>query len=106
MQGESMTLQETYKKELIARLKNELGIVNSRAVPKLVKIFVNCGLGEALRDSKAIQSMKAQLAVITGQKPIETRAKRAISTFKLRAGDVIGLKITLRGKRMYIFLQQ
>lgn len=101
-----MTLKDTYKKEIIARLKKELGISNSMAVPKLVKIVVNCGLGEALRDSKAIQSMKAQLAVITGQKPIETRAKRAISTFKLRAGDVIGLKITLRGTRMYIFLQK
>ncbi len=82
---------------------SELGIKNPMAVPKLVKIVVNCGLGEALKDKKALESMSAQLSVITGQKPKVTRAKRAISTFKLRAGDAIGLQVTLRGARMYDF---
>lgn len=72
---------------------------------KLVKIVVNCGIGrEAVADKKVIETMAAQLAVITGQKPAVTRAKRAISSFKLRAGDAIGLKVTLRGKRMRDFL--
>ena len=74
------------------------------AVPKVVKIVINCGLGEALKDKKIIESVSTQLSIITGQKPQITRAKRAISTFKLRAGDAIGLKATLRGKRMYDFL--
>lgn len=72
---------------------------------KLVKIVVNCGIGrEAVADKKVIETMAAQLAVITGQRPAVTRAKRAISSFKLRAGDAIGLKVTLRGKRMRDFL--
>lgn len=71
---------------------------------KLVKVVVNCGLGEALSDKKALEGMSRQLAVITGQKAMVTRAKKAISTFKLRAGDAVGLKVTLRGKRMYDFV--
>lgn len=77
---------------------------NPMAIPRLTKIVVNCGMGEGLAQKKVLESMNAQLAVITGQKPMLTRAKRAISTFKLRAGDPIGLKVTLRGKRMYDFL--
>jgi len=82
----------------------EFGIKNPMAAPRLVKIVVNCGMGEALKEKKALESMSAQLSIITGQKPMLTRAKRAISTFKLRAGDPIGLKVTLRGSRMYDFL--
>ncbi len=75
------------------------------AVPKLVKIVVNCGVGrEAVADKKVIEKVSAQLAVITGQKPAVTRARKAISSFKLRAGDAVGLKVTLRGKRMNDFL--
>lgn len=73
---------------------------NPMAVPKLVKIVVNCGVGrEATLDKKVIEKMSAQLGVITGQKPAVTRARRAISSFKLRAGDTVGLKVTLRGRR-------
>lgn len=97
------TLREKYKKEVVSTLMKELAITNPMAVPKLVKIVVNCGMGEALKDKKALESMGAQLSIITGQKPMVTRAKRAISTFKLRAGDAIGLKVTLRGTRMYDF---
>lgn len=77
---------------------------NSMATPRLTKIVVNCGLGEALGDKKVIEKMAAQLAMITGQKPQTTHAKKAISSFKLREGDPIGLKITLRGRRMTDFL--
>lgn len=82
----------------------DLKIKNPMAVPKLAKIVINVGLGEAIADKKVMEKMMAQLSVIAGQKPQITRAKRAISTFKLRAGDAIGLKATLRGKRMYDFL--
>lgn len=97
-------LRERYKKEIAPRLADELGIKNPMAVPKMKKIVVNAGLGEAIADKKVLEKMAAQLAVITGQAPSTMRAKRAISTFKLRAGDAIGLKVTLRGERMYDFL--
>jgi len=83
---------------------NEYGVKNTMQVPRLMKIVVNCGMGEALADKKVIEKMSAQLAVITGQKPQLRRAKKAISTFKLRAGDAVGLRVTLRGKRMRDFL--
>lgn len=99
------SLQEMYRKEMVPKLMTTLGINNSMAVPKLVKIVINCGVGaEALKDKKVIEKAQQQLAVITGQRGHVTRAKRAISTFKLRAGDPIGLRVTLRGRRMYDFL--
>lgn len=97
-------LYEKYKKEIAPKLATDLGIKNPMAVPRVVKIVINCGLGEAIGDKKVLEKVASQLAVITGQKPAVTRAKRAISTFKLRAGDTIGLKVTLRGGRMYDFL--
>lgn len=96
-------LHSHYTKQIVPSLMKDLNIVNRMAVPKLVKIVVNCGMGEALRDKKSMEKMSTQLSMITGQKPAVTRAKRAISTFKLRAGDQIGLKVTLRGSRMYDF---
>lgn len=98
------TLQHTYVTDIAPKLMKELGVNNPMAVPKLVKIVINSSMGEALRDGKAMEKMSAQLAVIAGQKPVVTRAKRAISSFKLRAGDAIGLKVTLRGTRMFDFL--
>lgn len=98
------TLQQRYTKEIVPELSKKLSVKNIMAVPKLKKIVINCGLGEALSDKKVMEKMAAQLGSITGQKPQITRAKRAISTFKLRAGDAIGLKVTLRGGRMYDFL--
>ena len=82
----------------------EYGLPNVMQVPRLMKIVVNCGMGEALADKKSLEKMAAQLAVITGQKPQVMRAKRAISSFKLRAGDAVGLRVTLRGRRMRDFL--
>lgn len=98
------SLQETYKKSIVPELMKAFDIGNPMAVPRLTKVVINCGMGEALKEKKALESMAEQLAVIAGQKPMTTRAKRAISTFKLRAGDTIGLKVTLRGKRMYDFV--
>lgn len=98
------TLQETYQKDIALKLKAEFKIASLMAVPKMVKIVLNTGMGEALKDNKSLEKMTIQLAAISGQKAKITRAKRAISTFKLRAGDAIGLKVTLRGKRMYDFM--
>ena len=101
-----MSLLDQYNSTIKPELKKELGIANPLAVPKLVKIVVNTGLGEALADRKLLDKVAEQLAVITGQKPLATTAKVSISTFKLRAGEKIGLKVTLRGKRMYEFLEK
>ena len=99
-------LFDTYKKDVVPTLMKEFAIANPMAVPRLTKIVINCGMGEALKEKKVLEQMAAQLAVIAGQKPKITRAKRAISTFKLRAKDAIGLKVTLRGTRMYDFLKK
>lgn len=97
-------LQDKYNQTIKAELIKELEIKNPMAVPKLVKIVINCSMGEALSDKKSLEKMAEQLSLITGQKAQITRAKKAISTFKLRIGDAIGLKTTLRGTRMYDFL--
>lgn len=97
-------LFDTYKKEILPKIQKEFGITNPMAAPRLTKIVVNASMGEALTDKKVLEKMGEQLAVITGQKAQITRAKRAISSFKLRAGDAIGLRVTLRGQRMYDFL--
>ena len=92
-----------YQKDVIPKLQHTFGIKNPMAVPQLVKIIINCGLGEALTNKKAVEMMGAQLQVICGQKPVITKAKKAISSFKLREEDPIGLKVTLRKKRMWDF---
>lgn len=99
-----MTTITEFNNNIVPKLQKELGIANKHAVPKLLKLVVNCGLGEAINDKKVVDAMSAQLAVITGQKPKVTKAKKSISSFKLREGMSIGLKVTLRGKRMYDFL--
>jgi large subunit ribosomal protein L5 len=100
------TLVETYTKEIVPTLTKEFGIKSRMQVPKLEKIVINCGMGEALTDKKVIEKMAAQVAVITGQKPVITYAKVSISTFKLREGEPIGLKVTLRREKMYDFLRR
>ena len=99
-------LKEKYQNELIAKLESELGIENINDVPKLEKIVVNMGVGEAAVDSKLIDAAVEDLRVITGQQPMICRAKKSIATFKLRAGMPIGAKVTLRGDRMYEFLDR
>lgn len=100
------TLEKQYREEVIPKLMTELGITNKMAVPKLLKVVINCGLGEALKDKKIADKVAEQLGLITGQKPVITKAKIAISSFKLRENDIIGVKVTLRGKRMYDFISR
>ncbi len=97
---------EKYKKEVIHAMKEKFGYKNDLAVPKIVKVVVNAGIGKALKDQKIQETITKDLALITGQKPVSTLARGAISGFKIRKGMVVGLKITLRGKRMYNFLDR
>jgi len=99
-------LEEKYLTEVMPQLKAKLGYKNIMQVPKLEKIVVSIGLGEAIQDAKALEAAGRDLAAITGQRPITTRAKRSISAFKLRAGMPIGMMVTLRGKRMYDFFDK
>lgn len=101
-----MSLQQQYLNEIKGQLQEELKIANLHAIPKLEKIVVNVGLGEALADKKVLEKVAAQLQTITGQKPAIARAKVSISAFKLRAGEPVGMKVTLRGKRMYDFFEK
>lgn len=97
------SLKEKYKKEIAPALKEKLGLGNIMEVPRLAKIVVNMGLGDAPDDGKIMESAVKELAIITAQKPAITRAKKSIAGFKLRAGAAIGCKVTLRGDRMYEF---
>lgn len=99
-------LQNYYEKEVIPSLKKEFSISNTMQVPKLEKIVVNMGLGEAISNPKAIESGVDTLTAITGQKPVVTKAKKAIATFKLRENMPIGTKVTLRRKKMWEFLDR
>ncbi|HIG04479.1 MAG TPA: 50S ribosomal protein L5 [Planctomycetes bacterium] len=99
-------LKKKYEDEILAKLREEYGIKNAMRLPKLQKIVVNRGVGKALENKKRIQSATAELALITGQYPVQTRAKKAIANFHLREGNAIGCKVTLRGVRMYEFLDR
>ena len=99
-------LKERYRNEVIPALKQELGITNIMQVPGLTKIVVNMGVGEAARDAKLIQGAIADLSAITGQKPRINMAKRSLAQFKLREGQPIGVSATLRGDRMWEFLDR
>lgn len=99
-------LRERYTKEIAPALAKEFDIKNPMAVPKLEKIVINMGLGEAIANSKIVDTAVDELGSITGQKPVVTRAKKAIAAFKLRQGMAIGSMVTLRGDRMYEFLDR
>ena len=99
-------LRERYLAEAVPSLQKQFGYANPMEVPKLDKIVVNVGLGEALTNAKAIDAAVKDLATITGQKPIVTKAKRSIAQFRVRTGNPIGLKVTLRGQRMWDFLDR
>jgi large subunit ribosomal protein L5 len=99
-------LRERYKEDIVPALQRELGYTNLYQVPKLEKIVVNVGLGEAIANGRALEAATNDLATITGQKPVITRAKKSIAAFKLRAGMPIGAMVTLRGERMYEFLDR
>lgn len=97
---------DNYKKDILPKIKENLGIKNVNAVPKLSKIVVNMGVKDAMLDKKNLEKQEAVLSVITGQKPKRVKAKKSISTFKLRKGEEIALVVTLRGKRMYDFFEK
>ncbi|MCJ7621438.1 MAG: 50S ribosomal protein L5 [Anaerolineae bacterium] len=99
-------LKEIYQKEIVPILIEDFGYGNVMQVPRLVKVVVNIGLGEALQDAKALDGATRDLSTITGQQPIITRARRSIAAFKLREGMAIGAKVTLRGRRMYDFVDR
>lgn len=99
-------LKERYEKEIRPELMKELGYSNVFAVPKIEKIVVNMGLGRLLREKKILDSAASELAAVTGQKPVVTKARRSVAGFKIRAGMSMGLKVTLRSRMMYEFLDR
>jgi len=99
-------LLERYQQEIVPALMKRFGYRNRLAVPRLVKIVINMGCGEAAHDAKILEEAQRDLALISGQKPLVTRAKKAISNFKIQAGDPVGCKVTLRRQRMYEFLDR
>ncbi len=99
-------LLERYQKEVVPELQKELGITNKMAVPRLEKIIVNMGVGDAIQNIKLLDTAKVELAQITGQQPGVGRAKKSISAFKLRKGQPIACYVTLRSRRMYEFLDR
>jgi large subunit ribosomal protein L5 len=99
-------LRERYEKEVRSELMKELGFENPMQAPKLEKIVVNMGLGEAINNGKIIDASVEQLSAITGQKPVVTKARKSIANFKLRQGQSIGAMVTLRGERMYEFFDR
>jgi large subunit ribosomal protein L5 len=99
-------LQQYYREQVIPRLRSELKIDNVMQVPRISKITVNMGVGEAAADKKVMDAAVADLSKITGQKPLITKSRKAVASFKIRAGLAIGAKVTLRGKRMYEFLDR
>jgi large subunit ribosomal protein L5 len=103
MSGE---LKKRYQEEVVPALRKEFGYANLMQVPRLSKIVVNIGLGEALTNAKALDAATGDMAAVTGQKPVITRARRSIAQFRLRTNNPIGAKVTLRGERMWDFLER
>ncbi len=99
-------LKERYRKEIIPGLRELQGYENIMQVSRLEKIVLNIGLGEAIRDAKALEAAERDLVAISGQHPVTTRARKSVASFRLRAGMPIGLKVTLRGERMYEFFDR
>jgi len=99
-------MKQQYLKEVVPALQNGLSLANVNEVPRVQKVVVNIGLGEALDNPKAIDAAAADLTTVTGQKPIIIKARKSIANFKLREGRLIGAKVTLRGDRMWAFLDR
>ncbi len=99
-------LQQQYKNEILPALQKELGMSNPMQVPKIEKITINMGLGSALGDKKVLQSALEEMSLISGQKPLTCNARKSVASFKLREGNPIGCKVTLRKQRMYEFLDR
>jgi len=101
-----MNLQDTFNNEIAPKLMNDLGIKNIMAVPRLKKVVINMGVGEAINDKKHLTSAVSDLEAISGQKPIITNARKSVASFKIREGWPLGCKVTLRGNRMYEFVDR
>lgn len=99
-------LEQVYREKMVSELKEKLELANVMQVPKIVKITVNMGVGEAVADKKIMDNAVGDLVKITGQKPLVTKARKSVATFKVRDGQAIGCKVTLRGARMYEFLDR
>jgi large subunit ribosomal protein L5 len=99
-------LQQMYREKIVAELQKSLGLENPMQVPKITRITINMGVGEAVADKKAMDGAVSDLTALTGQKPLVTKSRKAIASFKLRAGVPVGAKVTLRGARMYEFLDR
>lgn len=99
-------LKERYQKEVVPTLLERFGYGNVMQVPKVEKVVINMGVGDAVQDSKALDAAMEDLAIISGQRPVVTRAKKSVANFKIREGMPIGCRVTLRGRRMYDFLDK
>jgi len=99
-------MQDRYKAEIVPKLKEKFGYRNAMQVPRLSKVVVNMGLGDAIENAKVIETAAAEIAIITGQKPVVTKARKSIANFKLREGVPIGVMVTLRRDLMYQFLDK
>jgi large subunit ribosomal protein L5 len=99
-------LKEIFRDKIVPELKTKLELENTMQVPRILKITINMGVGEAVADKKVMDAATADMAKITGQKPAVTKAKKSVATFKVRDGQAIGCKVTLRGDRMYEFLDR
>jgi large subunit ribosomal protein L5 len=99
-------LQQFYEKEVVPKLKQQLNLRNALEVPRITKITLNMGVGEALNDKKIVDKAMQDLMMISGQKPVATKARKSVATFKIRQGQLIGCKVTLRKQRMYEFLDR
>ncbi|MFP3947343.1 MAG: 50S ribosomal protein L5 [Longimicrobiales bacterium] len=103
---EQPRLQKHYRQNVVPKLEDRFGFENPHRVPRVEKVVVNVGLGEASRDHKLLESVVEEITVITGQKPIVTRARKSIANFNVREGAPVGVKVTLRDRRMYEFLDR
>lgn len=101
-----MAFKEYYDNEVVGKLKKDLNLENVMAVPKIIKVTLNVGAGEAVTNKNVIEKIQEQISTISGQKTIITKARTSVSAFKIRKGLAIGVKVTLRGKRMYHFLEK
>lgn len=101
-----MSLKEQYTKEMKKKLMEELKIQNPMAVPRILKVVLNVGAGEAVTNKNAIEKIQEQMTLIAGQKAVVTKARKSVSAFKIRQGQAIGVKVTLRGNQMFAFLEK
>ncbi len=99
-------LQEQYRKSIIPALQKEFSVKNVMAVPKVTKVTINTGIGKLIKDDAAVKKVERDLALLSGQKPVVRAAKKSISSFKVREGMPVGMSVTLRGRRMYDFLDR